>query len=199
MPYAAIWTQKLRETPNKVNPVQGVFVGYNACIDFLEYLDPNHLEGVYKENITPEIIKRIKAKKLPEKIETHDDFLVSLVLAISNGKAIQIPNYDSEEIQDWFSDIFDEADEHRMGGQSGIIANLLSQLGISTIVYIPNLSSVQARRFQSGNILFPVKNEDLGVFTLRNVTKCARPDAITKINWIFEYEEGLSFPIETMQ
>ena len=116
---------------------------------------------------------------------------------MSSGKAKQIPIYQSsEEIYPWFNRIFAEADEHRMGGQSGIIANLLAQLGVTTIVYIPNLSFPQSRRFFNQNIFFPLKSEDLGVVALRNITKCGSDDVITKINWIFEYEEGLNFPIE---
>ena len=83
-----------------------------------------------------------------------------------------------------------------MGGQSGIIANLLGQLGVKTLVYIPNLSKVQSRRFYNKNILFPLRDQETGTFLLRNITKCSQKDAITKVNWIFEYEEGLTFPIE---
>lgn len=200
MPYTNIWTKKLHNSPNLVNSVGGVFVGYNACIDFLEYLEHQSLEEIFKDETSSEVIKKIAAfdkYEFPQEIKTKDDFLFSLVKAMSSGKAKQIPIYeDSEEIYAWFNKIFQEADEHRMGGQSGIIANLLAELGVTTIVYIPNLSHVQSRRFHNQNILFPLKSDDLGVVSLRNITKCGQEDAITKINWIFEYEEGLNFPLE---
>ena len=198
MPYTNIWTKKLEDSINQVNSANGVFVGYNACIDFLEYLDHNHLEKVYSKEIPSDILSKGLQKDFPEEIENTDDFLVSLIKTISSGKARQIPTYNSDKMNKWFNNIFEEADEHRMGGQSGIIANLLGKLGVKTIVYIPNLSHVQARRFYNQNILFPVKNEDLNLFALRNITKCGQENVITKINWIFEFEEGLSIPIEKL-
>ncbi|MHA1983105.1 MAG: ADP-dependent glucokinase/phosphofructokinase [Candidatus Hodarchaeales archaeon] len=199
MPYTNIWTKKLQNSVNQVNSARGVFVGYNACIDFLEYLDHQRLEQIYREEITSDVLNNAIKKGFPGKIENTDDFLVALFKAISSGKAKQIPTYNREKMNEWFSRVFEEADEHRMGGQSGIIANLLGKLGINTIVYIPNLSFIQARRFYNQNILFPVKNEDLGVFALRNITKCGQENVLTKINWIFEYEEGLSFPVEKLE
>jgi ADP-dependent phosphofructokinase/glucokinase len=191
----------LQNSFNQVKSANGVFVGYNACIDFLEYLEHQSLEQIYKEETTPEILTKLaNVSKLeyPQEIKNKEDFLFSLIKSLSSGKAKQIPTYVSSQMNKWFNRVFAEADEHRMGGQSGIIANLLSQLGVNTIVYIPNLSYVQARRFHSQNILFPIKSEDLGVMSLRNITKCGQEDAITKINWIFEYEEGLNFPIEKL-
>ena len=186
---------------NLVKNARGVFVGYNACIDFLEYLEHQSLEQIYKEEISGETLKKnskYDKYEYPKSISSKDDFLLSLIKAISSGKAKQIPIYDRHEIFPWFNKIFAEADEHRMGGQSGIIANLLAELGVNTIVYIPNLSYDQARRFRNQNILFPLKSEDLGVINLRNITKCGQESAITKTNWIFEYEEGLNFPIERL-
>ncbi|OLS25958.1 MAG: Bifunctional ADP-specific glucokinase/phosphofructokinase [Candidatus Heimdallarchaeota archaeon LC_3] len=198
MPYTNIWTKKLQNSINQVNSARGVFVGYNACIDFLEYLDHQSLEQIYLNEISSDVLFNSLQKDYPEKIENTDDFLISLIKSISSGKAKQIPTYNSEKMIKWFNRVFEEADEHRMGGQSGIIANLLGKLGVSTIVYIPNLSHVQARRFYKQNILFPVINEDLGPITLRNITKCGQENVLTKINWIFEFEEGLSFPIEKL-
>jgi ADP-dependent phosphofructokinase/glucokinase len=183
---------------NEVNPARGVFCGYNACIDFLEYLDGVHLQQLYQKYFTPELAKLIKERFIAQKITTREDFLASLATAIASGKALQIPTHDTGALHDWFNDIFEEADEHRMGGQSGIIANLLGQLGIKTIVYIPNLSKVQSRRFYAKNILFPIEDPELGTYNLRLINKVSQPEAITKINWIFEYEEGLTFPLESI-
>lgn len=201
MPYTHIWIKKLHASYDQVKNANGVFVGYNACIDFLEYLEHQSLQEIYNRECTSETLKDLAQKdevSYPTQLNTKNDFLVSLAKSVSSGKAKQIPIYESEEMYNWFNRIFAEADEHRMGGQSGIIANLLAQLGVTTIVYIPNLSHVQSRRFYNQNILFPLRSEDLGVVSLRNITKCGQDDAITKINWIFEYEEGLNFPIEKL-
>ncbi len=201
MPYTNIWTRKLHNSANLVNQANGVFVGYNACIDFLEYLEHQSLEQIYKDEITPEVLQKaskIDQEENPQEIKTKEDFLFALIKSISGGKAKQIPIYDNKEMYPWFNKIFAEADEHRMGGQSGIIANLLAQLGVTTVCYIPNLSHVQSRRFHNQNILFPLRSDDLGVISLRNITKCGQEGVLTKTNWIFEYEEGLNFPIEQL-
>ena len=196
MPYTTVWTKKIHDAIKNIHPARGVFCGYNACIDFQEYLDPHVLEALYKKYKSPELSKRIESKDVAKDVKTQEDFLASLVTAVSSGKALQIPTYDTGDLHEWFNEIFDEADEHRMGGQSGIIANLLGQLGVKTLAYIPNLSKVQSRRFYNKNILFPIQDSETGTFSLRNITKCSQKDAITKVNWIFEYEEGLTFPIE---
>ncbi|MHA2365508.1 MAG: ADP-dependent glucokinase/phosphofructokinase [Candidatus Hodarchaeales archaeon] len=195
MPYVAFWSRKLDKCLDKSNSARGVYCAYNACIDYLEYLDGTVLEEIYKEYMSSELFNRIKNKEIPKKLITQEDFLVALASCLNLGKAYQIPNHNAE-LKPWFDKIFDEADEHRMGGQSGIIANLLGRLGVKTIIYIPNLSPTQKRQFYKENVFFPLVNPDTKGFYLRNASKCAQRDAITKVNWIFEYEEGTSFPIK---
>ena len=119
MPYTNIWTKKLHNSPNLVNNVGGVFVGYNACIDYLEYLEHQSLEEIFKQETSPEVIQKIATFdkfEFPQEIKTRDDYQFSLVKSMSYGKAKQIPIYQSAvEIYPWFIRIFAEADEHRMG------------------------------------------------------------------------------------
>lgn len=192
MPYVSIWSDRLQRSINKVNAAKGLFVGYNACIDFLEFLEPASLTQIFANHMSDSLFARIKLKEIPRELQTQEDFLVALASTIATGKAFQIPNRQNN-LKSWWDKIFDEADEHRMGGQSGIIANLLGRLDVKTIISIPNLSPVQRRRFYKDNIYVPTVDlsGDSNSLILAPASKTTFDGAITKVNWIFEYEEGL--------
>ena len=85
MPYTTIWTKRIHDAITNIHPARGVFCGYNACIDFIEYLDPHVLEAIYKKFKSPSLSERIKHKDVAKDIKTNEDFLTSLVAAVSSG------------------------------------------------------------------------------------------------------------------
>ena len=78
MPYVARWTDLVRRSLTRVTPARGLFVGYNACIDFLEYLEPFSLERIYREHMTEPLFRRIQKHEIPKVLESREDFLVAL-------------------------------------------------------------------------------------------------------------------------
>ena len=74
--------------------------------------------------------------------------------------------------------------EKRMGGQIGIMSNVLSNLGFNCLVYFPLLSKEQSKLFERNpNLKFLTKDgwKPSGIY-FKNVP--------TKINWIFEFSKG---------
>ena len=188
MPYATEWFDKLQKCVGNTRPPLGVFCGYNAHIDYIEYLEEELLAPILQKNMTSNVFQRIKANEFPNVIQTPEDFLVALCFAVNSGKSVQIKT-DNEEMLPWFNRNFDQADEHRIGGQTGIIANLLGRLGVKTIIFIPNLSPAQRRYFYKENIFFPLIDLKSQKIYLQNASKIAQSDQASKINWIFEYEK----------
>jgi ADP-dependent phosphofructokinase/glucokinase len=78
-----------------------------------------------------------------------------------------------------------------MGGQAGIISNLLSSLELKKVVaYIPWLSQEQAEYFVDADNLFHPKIENGKVF-LKHPREAFKPNIGSKVNWIIEYSKNL--------
>ncbi|MDI9394780.1 MAG: ADP-specific phosphofructokinase [Euryarchaeota archaeon] len=168
--------------------LDGMFVAYNSNIDAIRHLteeDVTKLVGFFDE---AEIQERVAV--YPREIAEPMDFLARLLISMREGKAGEVPAY-TEETHKWLKEHlgFDYA---RMGGQAGIISNLLAQLGLKKIVtYIPWLSEEQAEYFvNTGNILHPkVEN---GKVVLKAPAEAFNPGFGSKVNWIFEYSKDLN-------
>lgn len=167
--------------------LEGMFVAYNSNIDVIKHLtdkDLSRLIGFFNE---AEIQARVDT--YPREIKEPLDFVARLIISMREGKAAEIPAY-TPDIHEWLKENlgFDYA---RMGGQAGIISNLLASLGLNKVVaYIPWLSKEQAEYFvASDNLLHPkVEGEKV---VLKPPQEAFKPGIESKVNWIFEYSKGL--------
>lgn len=88
-----------------------------------------------------------------------------------------------------------EADEQRLGGQAGIMSDVLSVLGGAPVLYTYLLSDRQRSRFSHPErIRFPALVD--GELTLASLDD-APTSMRTKLNWIFEFDAGETFFGET--
>ena len=167
--------------------LDGMLVAYNSNIDAIKHLteaDLSKLIGLFKDT---EIIERIET--YPREIKDPLDFIARLFISMREGKAAEIPTHNSD-IHEWLKDHlgFDYA---RMGGQAGIISNLLSSLELKKVVaYIPWLSQEQAEYFVDAANLFHPKIENGKVF-LKHPREAFKPNIGSKVNWILEYSKNL--------
>lgn len=110
------------------------------------------------------------------------------MIAMRDGKAAEVPTY-TADTHKWLMDnmVFDKA---RMGGQAGIISNLLSNLGVNNVItYVPWLSKEQAEYFvDAPNLKYPVIEN--GVLRLKHPHDAYDVNQLPKINWIFEFSKG---------
>ena len=167
--------------------LDGMLVAYNSNIDAIKHLteaDLSRLIGLFKDT---EIIERIET--YPREIKDPLDFMARLFISMREGRAAEIPTHNSD-IHEWLKDHlgFDYA---RMGGQAGIISNLLSSLELKKVVaYIPWLSQEQAEYFVDADNLFHPKIENGKVF-LKHPREAFKPNIGSKVNWILEYSKNL--------
>jgi ADP-dependent phosphofructokinase/glucokinase len=84
-----------------------------------------------------------------------------------------------------------DADEQRLGGQAGIMADVLSVVDAAPVLYTYLLSERQRTQFsRPDRIRFPVDAGDgLDLRPLREAPLAAK----TKLNWIFEFDAGDTF------
>ncbi|AAM06924.1 TPA: ADP-specific phosphofructokinase [Methanosarcina acetivorans] len=168
--------------------LDGMFVAYNSNIDAIRHLteeDLSKLVGFFDES---DIQDRVAA--YPREIAEPLDFVARLLISMREGKAAEVPAY-TADIHEWLKEHlgFDYA---RMGGQAGIISNLLGRLGLKKVVaYVPWLSEEQAEYFTAtGNILHPkVEN---GKVLLKPPGEAFKPGIGSKVNWILEYSKDMN-------
>ena len=96
----------------------------------------------------------------------------------------------TDEFGTWLEDNL-EADETRLGGQAGIMADLLSVFEADPLLYTYLLTETQRSMFDDpASIRFPVVED--GELEIAPASEVTNADA-TKINWIFEFEEADEF------
>ncbi len=185
------WEQRHTEAFHNVKEalpyLDGMFVAYNSNIDAIKHLseeDLSRLIGFFKE---AEIQERVET--YPREINEPLDFMARLLISMREGKAAEIPAHTSDT-HEWLKEHlgFDYA---RMGGQAGIISNLLSRLELKKVVaYVPWLSEEQAEYFVAADNLLHPKIED-GKVILKHPTEAFKPGIESKVNWILEYSKDL--------
>ncbi|WP_292390204.1 ADP-specific phosphofructokinase [Methanosarcina sp. UBA5] len=167
--------------------LDGMFVAYNSNIDAIKHLTDKELSmliGLFNE---ADIQARVET--YPREIKEPLDFMARLIISMREGKAAEIPTHTSDT-HEWLKEHlgFDYA---RMGGQAGIISNLLARLGIKKVVaYIPWLSEEQAEYFVASDNLVHPKVEG-GKVVLKPPREAFKTGIESKVNWIFEYSRGL--------
>ena len=168
----------------------GVFLAYNVNVDAIKiFKDGKEVEELINKFQIEEILK--STEKLPKEIKSPVDFIRGLIYSMKYGKPAEVHIVEDETLNRWFDSI--KYDEERIGGQVGIISNLLSVLNLRTIIaYTPLLSKKVAEMFNnSDNLLYPTVVN--GKLMLRKPIEVYREEDPLKINRIFEYKKGLEF------
>ena len=79
-------------------------------------------------------------------------------------------------------------DETRMGGQAGIVTNILARLGVKVRVLLPLLAEEQAKHFMNRNVEAPIILYDK--LFMKRPREAFDERAEARINCIFEFEKG---------
>ena len=174
------WTRQYSRISRKGDQFHtaNIFVGFNANIDVIIYMDKFFEKILLKNGID----KVKKTYTIPKKIKTKKEFLEVLLYCITATKEMEIVT-ENQELLDWVEKTF-PTKEHRIGGQAGIMSKFLDSIGCRVVFSTPKLSSEMAKLLPKG-LLIP---EETGIQRLLN----AKKSKDTKTNYIFEYKKGLS-------
>ncbi|BAD84565.1 ADP-dependent phosphofructokinase [Thermococcus kodakarensis KOD1] len=166
-----------------------MFTAYNTNVDAIVYLNGETVQRLIDE-FGAEAVKR-RMEEYPREINEPLDFVARLVHALKTGKPMAVPLV-NEELQAWFDSHF-KYDVERMGGQAGIIANLLANLDFrEVLVYTPHLAKRQAEMFvKKPNLFYPVVEG--GKLVLKHPWEAYRENDPVKVNRIFEFRAGTTF------
>ncbi|WP_457741805.1 ADP-specific phosphofructokinase [Thermococcus sp.] len=168
-----------------------MFTAYNTNVDAIVYLNGDIVQRLINEFGAESVMKRME--EFPREINEPLDFVARLVHALKTGKPMEVPLV-NEELQGWFDSHF-KYDVERMGGQAGIIANLLANLDFrKVIVYTPHLAKKQAEMFvDKPNLFYPLVEN--GKLILRHPREAYRENDPVKVNRIFEFRAGTRFKL----
>lgn len=168
---------------NAIPNVKGVLLGYNTNVDAIKYLDKDDLEKRIIEIGKEKVFEVIENP--PEKISSLEDLFGGILRSIKLGKAMEW-FVDSEEVREYLREW--GWNELRIGGQAGIMANLLGGVyRIPTIVHVPQNPKLQAELFVDGPIYVPIfEGNELKLVH----PKEAVSDEGELIHYIYEFPRG---------
>ena len=190
MVWDALYSSAFESVKGRIGRVGRVLLAYNTNIDAIKYLDWRDLEGRIEKAGKDEIFRY--AEELPERIENIPQLLGSILWSVKRGKAAELF---VESCSTRFYMRRWGWDELRMGGQVGIMANLLGGVyGVPVIAHVPQLSRLQAGLFKDGPIYVPrVKNGKLKLVHPRDFAG----DEENCVHYIYEFPRGFRvFDIE---
>ena len=174
------YDEAFSDIKESLDNVRGMFVAYNSNVDAIKHISERDISKLLSLVDLAEVQEKIV--NYPREIVSPADFLSRLIIAMRDGKAAEVPTYTSD-IHEWLTDhlVFDDA---RMGGQAGIISNLLAYLGVRKVIsYVPWLSKEQAEYFADlPNLLHPVIED--GVLMLKHPRQAYDPEFKPRVNWM---------------
>ncbi len=168
-----------------------IYTAYNTNVDAIVYLSGEMVQRLIDEFGAEAVRKRME--EYPRQINEPIDFVARLVHALKTGKPMAVPLV-NEELHAWFDSHF-KYDVERMGGQAGIIANLLANLDFNRVlVYTPHLAKKQAMMFvDKPNLIYPVVED--GKLVFKHPHEAYRENDPIKVNRIFEFRAGTTFKL----
>ncbi|MBW6462136.1 MAG: hypothetical protein K0B07_03765 [DPANN group archaeon] len=181
------WTQQYisvsKHFESCTKKISGIFVAFNTNMDAIEHITPDFLRLLeidkfnFKQNATAKDIRSL------------DDFRTGLLVSMELGKAMEWVIEDTKTYNQLLDSI--KYDSYRIGGQAGIVANVLSHLGMKNItIYNPKLSEAEADMYDSKIKAFRVSKTKDTVTSIKANGAFSKDDT-PKINLIFEYKKGM--------
>lgn len=161
-----------------------VFLAYNANVDAIRHVDDALLERLPAPEREP-------TDPPSPHLGSWSDLAAALARTMHYGNGDEYPLTDAfaAELAATL-----EADEERLGGQAGIMTDVLSVLGAAPVFYSYLLSERQRDVFTRPDAVRVPAVADAGppALTYRRLSELTA-DGRTKVNWIFEFDEGQHF------
>ena len=182
--WKSLYANAFENATNALPRIGGVLLAYNTNIDAIKYLDGKDLEGRIEKVGKNRIFELIENP--PERITSLEELFAGILRSIKLGKAMEW-FVESKEVSDYLRKW--GWDELRIGGQAGIMANLLGGVyRVPTIVHVPQNPKLQAELFADGPIYVPVFEE--GKFKLVHPREAVKENEEELIHYIFEFPRG---------
>ncbi len=186
-----IWLKKYAIVPEqlqKIKEINSAVTAFNANIDAVLKITPEFLQTLIKKlNLTLAELENIKQTK----IYTPQDVVKGIFKCFKNGIAEEWIT-EEKAVYDWLNENIGY-DRLQIGGQGGIVANALANIGIKKVVAHANsLPKLQAEQFAKKDNLFSFDENA----NLMPAHKINRSNDTALIHWIIEFNRGDILEIE---
>ncbi len=178
-----LYSSTIESFLSKKKESQQVIIGFNVNIDKIIRIGTDTLRGLKSKNLNGTLLQN----KIPTDINSIESFILCLLNAIEGGKADE-KLIVAKDVCDWIENTF-VIDEIKIGGQAGIMANLLTKLELADVllslpVYDESFSGLLHDKI---NISFDSK----GVCLVQSITKLQDFENKRLIHYIFEFDKGI--------
>ena len=176
-----------------------ILCGYNVNIDSVYRISGAEVSELLKIFESTDILEKIKNP--PGKIHFESDFVAGLVYCMKNGYGAEWLVFE-QAVFKFLRDRYFEKSLVRMGGNAGIMANALSEIGASRVV--PNVavpSKTQLSLFSKKAIYFPAALLQTELKTGYNPESKSENNAFASfssqdpIHFVFDFSEGEIFSL----
>jgi len=160
-----------------------ILCGYNVNIDSVYRISGAEISELLESFDRTEILEKIENP--PGKIHSESDFVAGLAYCMKNGCGAEWLIFE-QSVFGFLKSRYFEKSLIRMGGNAGIMANALSQLGASRV--IPNVavpSKTQLSLFSKKAIYFPDSH----------VVKDTASGNQDPIHFVFDFSDGDTFSL----
>ncbi|WP_297495944.1 ADP-specific glucokinase [Thermococcus sp.] len=183
MMWDGLYASAFEKINERIGNTGRVLLAYNTNIDAIKYLNSGDLKDRIEKAGKEEVLRY--SNELPEKIRSVQQLLGSILWSVKRGKAAELfvescPVRFYMKRWGW--------NELRMGGQVGIMANLLGGVyGVPVIAHVPQISRLQAGLFKDGSIYVPkIENGQLRLVHPKEFNA----DEESCIHFIYEFSRG---------
>ncbi len=159
-----------------------ILCGYNVNIDSVYSISGEEVSDLLSSQDISEITAKVKAP--PNAVNSVSDFVAGLVLCMQSGIGAEWLIHE-KSVFDFLKKRFFDRSIIRMGGNAGIMANVLSEMGADLVV--PNVvtpSMTQVALFSKKSVMLPQSNEP--------VSKCL--DEL--VHFVFDFKKGETFLLD---
>jgi ADP-dependent phosphofructokinase/glucokinase len=172
-----------------------ILCAYNANIDSIYHIDGSELSQMLGElEVENPVFADEFNKKIispPGSISSKPDFLAGLITCMRDGSGAEWMIKDSS-VFEWIKKTFIDGSFMRMGGNMGIMSNVLSELGASRVVpNVASLSKLQLSFFSGKAVYHPFEGKLYKSSELENILP--EHDTNNKpelIHFVFDFRKG---------
>ena len=164
-----------------------ILCAYNANIDSITHIDCEELSQMLDTYANANFEGMLDNP--PGSISSVSDFLAGLVLCMRDGTGAEWLIRDMQ-VFEWLKETFLAGSLMRMGGNMGIMSNVLSELGASKVVpNVASLTRLQAQFFSNKAIFHPYDGKLYSSKDISEVLK-ERTDRPELIHFVFDFKKG---------
>lgn len=188
--WSELYMDSYQEVTNNLKRINGIAIGFNTNVDAIYHMRSDLIVDLIHKLGIDSVALYKKVVKWKGSIEDPEDFIAGLCGCFEKGRASEwiIQN---EETYNYLLENLPRERTLRMGGQVGIMANVLSELGVpKVIVHTSTLPKELKNLFvKSKNIVIPIHDKN-GNITFTQPRKVKSIDDRLFLHIISEIDKG---------